>query len=260
MTRSLAIPHIELRVADLARSTDFYSQRLGFIVQRQQGGSVDLATSPEAESILRLHGAPDARHAPADTAGLFHAALLFPSRAALGAWLRRAAEQHVEFDGFSDHAVSEAIYFRDPDDNGLEFYADRPREVWPMANGQVDMVTRPLDVESLLRSASLSTPPLLGATWGHLHFRVTNLDRSEAFYTHALGLAVTQRNYPGARFLAADGYHHHVGLNIWGRPTKPQPTGMLGLAGATFMVRSAERPTTIVDPDGITLHVERWHE
>lgn len=117
------------------------------------------------------------------------------------------------------------------------------------------MVTAPLDLDSLVQAANPPPGgPLAGARWGHLHLRVTDLDRSERFYRQALGLDVTQRNYPGARFLAADGYHHHLGLNTWGHPRQSQPAGALGLASATFARRGAaveERR----DPDGIALRV-----
>src|SRR6185436_8329357 len=121
------------------------------------------------------------------------------------------------------------------DGNGLEFYADRPRESWPFANGEIAMTTRPLALQRLLADAAPTTDaPLAGARWGHLHLRVTDLERSEEFYRETLGMAVMQRSYPGARFLAADGYHHHLGLNTWGNPRQPQPPGALGLAEATF--------------------------
>jgi catechol 2,3-dioxygenase len=98
--------------------------------------------------------------------------------------------------------------------------------------------------------------PLKGARWGHLHLRVTNLDPSEAFYRDALGLKVTQRSYPGARFLAADGYHHHLGLNTWGSPQQPQPAEALGLSEATFARRATDEPRQLRDPDQITIRVQ----
>ncbi len=256
MTSSLRLASVALRVSDLARMMDFYSRQLGFVVLRQSAGGVELATAADRPAILTLiadRGAP----APArDTAGLFHAALLLPTRAALGGWLRRAADAGVEFDGFSDHGVSEALYLTDPDGNGLEFYADRPRERWPFKDGGLAMGTLPLDVDSLLRAGASSGPtPLHGARWGHLHLRVTDLDRSEKFYRDHLGVTVTQGSYPGARFLAADGYHHHLGLNTWGRPRSPQPSGALGLAAATFARKGGGAPKDLTDPDGIGLRL-----
>jgi catechol 2,3-dioxygenase len=190
------------------------------------------------------------------SARLYHAALLFPSRAALGGWLQRAIENGIEFDGASDHLVSEALYFSDPDGNGLEFYADRPRDQWPEAQGQVEMATGPCDVQSLLHAGERASPPLSGAGWGHLHLRVIDLGKSEAFYASELGMKVTQRSYPGARFLAADGYHHHLGLNSWGSPRSPHSPHALGLVDATFCRRDLPGPVILRDPNGIVIRVE----
>ena len=254
---SLQLTSIHLRVPDLLRSVDFYSNKLGFVALSSSATRADLAVASGAPAILTLTGDRNAPAAPHDAAGLFHAALLLPSRPALGAWLRFAAERGVEFDGFSDHGVSEAIYFTDPSGNGLEFYCDRPRAEWPFAaNGEVAMVTRPLALPSLLAQAAPAGPtPLAGARWGHLHLRVTDLDRSERFYRDTLGVALTQGTYPGARFLAADGYHHHLGLNIWGHPHALHPPGALGLAEATFARAGVEAQQRLADPDGIAIRL-----
>ena len=253
---SLQLTAVELRVPDLARSVEFYSGKLGFAVVARDAAHAELAVEKNSPAILTLTEDRTATHAPLDAAGLFHAALLLPSRAALGAWLRFAAERGVEFDGFSDHGVSEAIYFSDPDGNGLEFYSDRPRDQWPpSAEGEVAMFTRPLAVPSLLAEAAPpNATPLVGARWGHLHLRVTDLARSEKFYRDALGVTLTQGNYPGARFLAADGYHHHLGLNSWGAPRQPQPAGALGLARATF-ARTGAAEKILRDPDGVAVRL-----
>jgi len=265
MTSSFRLASVHLRVRDLARSLEFYSAKLGFAVLNSSGGRAspeqsrraDLAPAPDAPALLTLLEDRTAPPAPRDAAGLFHAALLLPSRAALGAWLRVAAERGVEFHGFSDHGVSEAVYFADPDGNGLEFYADRPQAEWPFAaNGELAMVTRPLDLPSLLADSPAATPtPLAGARWGHLNLRVTDLDRSEKFYRDSLGVTLTQGSYPGARFLAADGYHHHLGLNTWGHPRAPLPAGALGLAEATFVRTGVTAPQSLRDPDGIVLRL-----
>ncbi len=267
MSATLELRSIHLRVADLARSVAFYSEKLGFAIVQQTTTRAELAVAPSATPILTLTEDRNAPPAPRDAAGLFHAALLLPSRAALGAWLRFAADRGVEFHGFSDHGVSDAIYFADPDGNGLEFYADQPRDAWPFdAAGSLTMVTRPLDLPSLLATAP-ATPnsPLAGlpseasaeegARWGHLHLRVTDLERSEKFYRDTLGVALTQGTYPGARFLAADGYHHHVAVNTWGQPRAPQPPGALGLAKATFARAGHAAPQSHRDPDGIALTI-----
>jgi catechol 2,3-dioxygenase len=256
MTPTLHLASLTFRVPNLARSIEFYAGQVGFVVQSYEPQRVRLAPSRDAAAILTLEEDPHAPPAPRDAAGLFHAALLFPDSRALGGWLQVAASRGVEFDGFSDHGVSEAIYFSDPDGNGLEFYADRPRADWPFRNGELAMTTRPLALPRLLAEATTrGTEPLAGTSWGHLHLRVTDLERSEAFYRDRLGLAVMQRSYPGARFLAADGYHHHVGLNTWGEPRQPKPPRALGLAEATFAHAVESAPRALVDPDGIALQL-----
>lgn len=259
MTTSLQLNSVHLRVPDLARSVAFYAGKLGFAVVAREAARADLAAAPTGPALLTLSEDRAASPTPRESAGLFHAALLLPSRPALGGWLKHAANRGVEFDGFSDHGVSEAIYFADPDGNGLEFYTDRPRTAWPYAaNGELAMVTQPLALQSLFADAApANDTPLAGARWGHLHLRVTDLDRSEKFYRDTLGVALTQGSYPGARFLAADGYHHHLGLNSWGRPRAPQPPGALGLAGATFARAGVAESQTVRDPDGIVVRIER---
>ncbi|MCX6954933.1 MAG: VOC family protein [Verrucomicrobia bacterium] len=254
---SLSLTAVHLRVADLSRSVDFYTRGLGFVVVNLTPERADLAVAPAASAILTLTGDPSAPPAAPDAAGLFHAALLFPSAPALGAWLKHAAQAGVEFDGFSDHGVSEAVYFTDPDGNGLEFYTDRPATAWPRtAAGELAMTTERLNVPALLAAASPATAtPLAGARWGHLHLRVTNLDRSDAYYRKTLGLALTQGSYPGARFLAADGYHHHLGLNTWGHPRTPRPSAALGLVEATFAHAGLDTAQQLTDPDGIALRL-----
>ncbi len=257
MFDSLQLSAVHLRVANLARMVEFYTQRLGFVAVGSAAGRAELAVAADAPPILTLSEAAAAPAAPRDAAGLFHAALLLPDRPALGAWLQFAAAQGVEFDDFSDHGVSEAIYLTDPEGNGLEFYADRPRTEWPWsANGELAMGTAPLAVRELMAQSQAANPaaPLAGARWGHLHLRVTQLARSEEFYRTHLGVTLMQGSFPGARFLAADGYHHHIAVNTWGAPRRPQLPGALGLAESTF-ARAGAVENLLHDPDGIGLRI-----
>ena len=257
MTPTLQLDALRLRVPDLPRAIEFYRDRLGFVIREHVPTHARLATACDAPPLLYLEANPLAAAPPRDAAGLFHAALLFADRAALSGWLQLAATRGLEFDGFSDHGVSEALYFSDPFGNGLEFYADRPREEWPFQNGELAMNTRPLDLRRLMAAARAPTDePLAGARWGHLHLRVTDLERSEAFYRDTLGLEVMQRSFPGARFLAANGYHHHIGLNVWGHPRAHQPPDSLGLAQVTFARAGETAAHELADPDGISLRVK----
>lgn len=255
MNDSLQIHSIHLRVADLARSREFYIDRLGFIATSSSTAHAALAVARGAPPLLFLTEDRSARPAPRDAAGLFHAALLLPSRAALGGWLRHTAFGGTEFTGFADHGVSEALYLDDPDGNGLEFYSDRPRDHWPRHNGELAMVTDPLALPDLLAHAALSSPPLAGARWGHLHLRVTDLERSTAFYSATFGVSLTQHYGTSARFLGADDYHHHFGLNTWGGVARAQPAGALGLVEASVASRTVVAERHLSDPDGIPFHV-----
>jgi catechol 2,3-dioxygenase len=163
--------------------------------------------------------------APARTPrlGLYHFALLLPDRAALGRFVRHLAERGVRA-GAGDHLVSEAFYLSDPDGLGIEVYADRPQERWQWVGGEVRMATDPLDVDAVLRAAGgerWSGLPA-GTVMGHVHLHVGELERARAYYANALGLEPTNRSYPGALFLAAGGYHHHLGVNTWAGPA-PAP-------------------------------------
>jgi catechol 2,3-dioxygenase len=144
-------------------------------------------------------------------------ACLLPRRAALGCFLRHLVEHDID-PSLSDHLVSEAVYLRDPDGLGIEVYADRPRTTWTVdADGQITMTTDPLDVNDLLHATgeAVWTGAPAGMTVGHVHLHVGDLDRAAAFYHEALGLDKVVWNYPGALFLSAGGYHHHLGTNTW---------------------------------------------
>ncbi len=254
MTETLSIPSLTLRVRSLDRSGEFYVRKLGFFIVHHGHERLELGVEPGGAPLLTIIPGAE-RAAPREAAGLFHAALLLPSREALASWLSFAAAQGIEFEGFSDHGVSEAIYLSDPDGIGLEIYTDRPRSEWPTAHGELAMTTRPLAIRPLLERARPTSAPLAGGRWGHLHLRVTDLARSEAYYRTTLGLDVTQSSYLGARFLAAGGYHHHLGINTWGRPTLPSPSDAAGLADAVFARVSATVEEMHTDPDGIALRV-----
>lgn len=250
-TGALELRSIHLRVADLERSLAFYAGQVGFALKRRDADTAELATGEGGAGHLILSAAPAAAATGPEAAGLFHAALLFPDRRSLGAWLRTAAARGLAFDGAADHGVSEALYTRDPDGNGLEFYADRDAASWPRSHGELAMTTDPLDLSGLLKEGSGGEGDLGGCRWGHLHLRVTDLERSSAHYQRLLGLDVTQRSFPGARFLAADGYHHHLGLNTWGNPRRPHPRGRIGLVAACFVRPGLPPAEEATDPDGI---------
>ena len=218
---------LALRVRDLAAVQSFYTESLGMPVRKRDGNRVELAPNGRAFTLELVHapGAPDRVH---PSIGLYHFALLQPDRASLAAAIRRLLEAKWRVDGASDHGVSEAVYLRDPEGNGIELYRDRPKDAWSVGPSGVEMGTVPLDMAGLLQETEESGPLSPATRFGHIHLHVGDLAEGERFYAGGLGLDVTQRSYPGALFLSVGGYHHHVGLNTWARGRR-SPEGATGL-------------------------------
>ena len=213
---------VRLQVRDLARSRQYYETVLGLSVLRQDGDVLHLGPEGGAR-LVELHERPDAAPVPRrGRLGLYHYALLVPDRGALGRFIRHLAALGVRA-GMSDHLVSEAVYLNDPDGLGIEVYADRPRATWRYERGQLAMDTRPLDVDDVLNVAGseLWAGFPNGTVVGHIHLHVGDLERAEAFYSTGLGFDKTVWSYPGALFLSAGGYHHHLGLNTWAAGAPP---------------------------------------
>ena len=225
------VGHVHLRVADLDRALEFYRDALGFREAWRGGQTVMLSADGGYPFAVGLTATADPPQEPRRRCGLYHSAFLLPGRAALGRLLRRLLEREVALDGASDHSVSEALYLRDPDGNGVELYADRPREQWSRHADEVQMDSRPLDLRDLLAAGGdRSAPAVEGTRLGHIHLRVSELARAEKFYHGALGFDVVLRRYQGALFLSAGGYHHHLGTNVWaGQGIPPAATSGPGL-------------------------------
>jgi catechol 2,3-dioxygenase len=227
---------VELTVSDLGRSLDYYRKAIGLGVRQEVDGRASLGGDAE---LLVLHEVPGAQPAPRNT-GLFHFALLVPERRDLALWLAHAIREQVPMTGASDHFVSEALYLRDPDGHGIEIYADRPREVW---EGQVArMTTEPLDLENLL--GELDDPErepfeglAAGTVMGHVHLQVADIPETLRFYRDVMGFDEMATLGSQATFLAAGGYHHHVGANTWasaGAPPAPEGSASLRLASVVL--------------------------
>ena len=241
---------VSLTVGDLDRSIGFYTERLGFTVRSQGGGQARLGTG--SRDILVLVERPGARRARRAT-GLYHFAVLLPSRAALARSLARLAEMRQPLQGASDHLVSEALYLADPEGNGIELYRDRPRAEWVRESGALVMSTLPLDLDALLEEAERQPAPWgglpEGTTLGHVHLHVAHIAPAERFYRDVLGLSLTTRYGEMASFLAAGDYHHHVAINTWqgvGAPRPPEDAAglrefTLALGDAEALARAAGR-------------------
>ena len=216
---------VRLRVRDIPRALGLYRDLLGLRELSNDGDEVALAAPGAAAPIVLLQQDPSARPRPDRIPGLYHYAILLPDRLDFGRTLLRLFEQRWPFHGFADHGVSEAAYLADPDGNGIELAADRPRARWTRRDGRLAMTTLALNVNDLLRRVDGESDRALpaGVRIGHVHLHVTDLAAAERFYHDALGFGVTERNVPGALFLAAGEYHHHVAVNTW--LSGPAPAG-----------------------------------
>jgi catechol 2,3-dioxygenase len=237
-----------LIVADLDRSVAFYRDVVGFHVLQGEGATATLGAGEDVTPILELTALAGARPKSRRTTGLYHVAILTPSRAALARALYHLAVSRYPLQGASDHIVSEALYLADPDGNGLEIYRDRPRSDWYDANGQFQMGTLPLDLDQLLDEGATSTGerPWIGldagTRVGHVHLQVADLAAAVRFYTEGLGFE-TMVHLPemGAAFISAGGYHHHIGLNTWSsRGAPPPPPDAAGLRVFEIVVPNGE--------------------
>ncbi len=247
------VRRVALRVQNLARSIEYYTQ-LGLSVIRdesgQENGTVGLGAG--TREVLQLRHLPNGKPRQRRSAGLYHFALLLPDDAELGSFLQHAIEQRIPISGASDHLVSQAIYLSDPEGNGIEIYADRPREQWQFSQGKLSMGTLPLNIDNLLEQARSFERFSAGLRLGHMHLNVGSLARSTSFY-QALGLNLVIGLPGSADFLSWEGYHHHLGINVWTGPNA-QPTADDVYGIDFFEIHRPElSPATLQDPDGITV-------
>lgn len=232
---TITLGPVHLNVADLDRQIRFYEDVIGLRLQRKNGSTAALGGGEQ--DLLILHHVPGASR-PARATGLYHFALLVPDRAALARALRHLVATQTPLQGFADHYVSEAIYLPDAEGNGIELYADRPREAWEYRGDWLHIGTAPLDIEALLREIEGEHTPWrglpAGTTMGHVHLHVADIAATEAFYLNLLDMDVMAR-MPSATFLSWEGYHHHLGANTWnGVGAPPPPPDAAGLRWATF--------------------------
>ncbi|EXX90193.1 glyoxalase [Paenibacillus darwinianus] len=241
MHPEMKLGEVKLKVSDLERSVRFYEEIVGLKTLQRTGNEVAL-TADGRNALVVLEEIPGAVVTKRrSTSGLYHFAILLPTRKDLGLSLRKLIEAGIHI-GQSDHYVSEALYISDPDNNGIEIYRDRPREEWTYdEQGHVQMGGDPIDWDGMLREAEghpwNGMPE--GTTIGHVHFHVADLEQSERFYCGQLGLDMMADAtvFMGALFVAAGGYHHHFGLNIWAGAGAPAaPNNATGIAYATMIL------------------------
>ncbi len=210
---------VELQVSHLARSLEYYEQLLGLAVLARDDRTASLGGVGATQPVVMLREVPGTRPvAPGSRLGLYHFAILLPDRPAMGRFIAHLADIGARA-GSSDHLVSEALYLQDPDGLGIEVYVDRPRGSWRRADRELMMATDPLDLADLVRAANGVpwTGMPIDTVMGHVHLHVGDLDAADAFYAEGLGFDRMVWRYPGALFLGAGGYHHHLGTNTWAR-------------------------------------------
>lgn len=234
---------IALRISDIHRAVQFYQEVLGLELRRRESHAASLGAG--GSELLVLQEERSASQPPPYSTGLYHLAILLPSRQELARALRRLAQSGWPIQGFADHGVSEAIYLSDPDGNGIEIYRDYPRTEWPQQEGRLHMGTDPLDVDGVLAELENTPAGALNGVHpdtrlGHVHLRVADIAEAENFYCDLLGFDLMQRFGPSARFVSVGGYHHHIGFNSWnsaGAP--PAPAGVLGMIYFTIRLPDA---------------------
>jgi catechol 2,3-dioxygenase len=243
------LAYVHLTVSDFKRSLPFYQDVLGLQLNRREYDTVYLGAG--GKDILVLTENPSAKRAPRTT-GLYHFAILVPSRFVLAQSLKRIAEMQVPVHGFADHLVSEAIYLPDPDENGIEIYRDRPRNEWYDARGNLRMATDPLDLDDLIRELDGRDEPWRGfdpeTKLGHMHLHVAHIAAAEKFYVDVLGFDLMARYGPSASFTSAGGYHHHIAFNTWaGIGVPPPPPDSIGLREFVIRLPNVEALSQVVD-------------
>ncbi|MXQ55221.1 VOC family protein [Shimazuella alba] len=243
------VGHVKVKVENLERSLAFYQEVIGFKILEQSKKSVTLTTDGKT-SMLSIEQPENIIPKRSRTTGLYHFALLVPTRADLGKILKHFIQIGYPLQGASDHLVSEALYLADPDGNGIEIYSDRDPSTWVWNNDEVEMATLPLDAESLLKEGQADEWNGLpaGTVMGHIHLHVSELEKTEQFYIKGLGFKVVFRYGNQALFISTGNYHHHIGLNTWNGVGAPKPpSNSVGLESFHLILPNEEKRNNTVN-------------
>lgn len=232
--------HVQLKVADLQRSLEYYTTIIGFQILQQDEQTAYL-TVDGTTSFLSLIKVDNALPLRDGLTGLYHIALLLPSRKDLGNIVQHFVQHNIRL-GAADHGVSEALYLNDPDGNGIEIYVDRPASSWQWQDGNVTMYTEQLNFNSILAEADGGWNGLpQGTMIGHIHLSVADIAQSEQFYTNVLDYNVVARYGKQALFISTGNYHHHIGLNTWHSANGSKPSSQhVGLQSFTVVLENEE--------------------
>jgi catechol 2,3-dioxygenase len=243
------VGHVKVKVENLERSLSFYQEVIGFKILEQSKTSATLTTDGKT-SVLSIEQPENIIPKRSRTTGLYHFALLVPTRADLGKILKHFIQIGYPLQGASDHLVSEALYLADPDGNGIEIYSDRDPSTWVWNNDEVEMATLPLDAESLLEEGQADEWNGLpaGTVIGHIHLHVSELEKTEQFYIKGLGFKVVFRYGNQALFISTGNYHHHIGLNTWNGVGAPKPpSNSVGLESFHLILPNEEKRNNMVN-------------
>lgn len=243
------VGEVVVKVENLQRSIEFYTNVIGFKVLKQTESSV-IFTADGHTPLLTIEQPKNIKAKQPRTTGLYHFALLLPSRADLGSILHHFIEKDVRLQGASDHLVSEALYLADPDGNGIEIYRDRAAEEWNWNGTEVEMASIALDAEGLLKEGKKTEWSGLPekTVMGHIHLHVSELKNTEQFYTEGLGFEVVTRYGAQALFISTERYHHHIGLNTWNGVGSPAPAeNTVGLKWFSLKFSSEEKKLAAVE-------------
>ncbi|WP_457937791.1 VOC family protein [Mesorhizobium sp. 10J20-29] len=255
-TTPISVSRVGLKARDAEGLAAFYRTVLGLEELSRDGGTILLGA--RERPLLAIEADSAARPDDPKAAGLFHTAFLLPSRADLGRWINFAIANRIGIDGASDHLVSEALYLSDPEGNGIEIYADRPRAAWKMNGNQIAMATERLNIPDVV-----GTVPAGDAGWqgapentviGHVHLRAGNPAEAEAWWSDAFGLDTMAKYGPSAVFLSSGGYHHHIGANSWSSAgAGPRDPALSGLSWVEMRSSAANAASERSDPWGTVI-------
>ncbi len=253
------VSKVGIRARDADSLADYYKALLGLVELRRAPDRIVLGVATDNAELLEIERAPTAKPDDPASAGLFHNAFLLPARVDLARWVRHARQNRIVIEGASDHLVSEALYLTDPEGNGIEIYADRPRESWDFDRGTVAMATKRLDFDSLSREPGAEEADWNGAPGGsiigHVHLRVGDSEQAEEWWKTELGFD-TMAKYGGqAVFLSTGGYHHHVGANVWRSQGAGKRDGDRSGLSWVELKSKADRASTLCDPWGTEIRV-----
>ncbi len=240
------VGQVNIKVQNFERSLTFYKEIIGFKVLEQTEYSANL-TADGQTVLLTIEQPKNVMPKQGRTTGLYHFALLLPERSDLASVVKHFVDKGIQI-GSSDHLVSEALYLSDPDGNGIEIYVDRPSSEWIWNREEVDMAVDPLDFRNLLTELKEGWNGLpVGTVMGHIHLHVSELAKTEEFYTKGLGFEVVNRYGSQALFISTGKYHHHIGLNTWNGVGAPiPPANSVGLESYTLVLPNEEERQNVL--------------